>query len=185
MLSFQSIPVAAIVAIAVIAYLAHRWVAHRWFVKGARPDLSAEVRTEQESLRKVVEALPAQLALAKQRRMAKAEAAGTVRSEAIQQWLSELSTDLLEANHLESHLPAADTDYAGLSDMELDIRLLEIFALALRANGLAHKYHAWLSAEDGDRAAEGAGRERFIDETEALSEPAQVRHPHMPVIAPS
>jgi hypothetical protein len=138
MLIFHNAPVVIAVVIvgavlAYLAYLAHR----RW--KDRRVDLRSELLKELESLRAVIEALPAQLDSAKRSRTAAAEA-GLLNSEAMQQWLGELDIDLLEVKLLESQLPATDTEYTGLSDMELDVRLLEIFGLSLRADSLADKY---------------------------------------------
>jgi hypothetical protein len=147
MLIFHNVPVVIAVAIAstLLAYAAYR----RW--KGPGTDLRAELREELESLRAAIEALPAKLDLAKRSRTAAAEATGHVKSAAMQKWLSELEIDLLEVKLLESQLPAADTDYADLSDLELDIRLVEILGLSFRADGLADKYRLPLPADDRER----------------------------------
>jgi hypothetical protein len=171
MLSFQSIPIAVAVAVAVTAYVAY--VACRQIVKAARPDIRSQVREEQESLRAAIEALSARLDFEKQSRTAAAEAAGCLDSEEFRQWLNDLDIDSLEVKHLGLQVPAADTDYKDLSDMELDIRLLEILALSLRANCLAEKYRAWLPADDRnrERPIDQAGP---IDQTGPVSEPVAV-----------
>jgi hypothetical protein len=164
MLIFHNVAVIIAMASAVLAYIAYR----RW--KSQSLDLPSELRVELESLRAAIEALPAQLDLAKRFRMAAAETAGFVASEAIQQWLSEFDIDSLEVTMLESQLPAADTDYSELSELELDIRLVEILVLSLRADSLADKYRVPAPANDRDRGAP-------VDQAGLLSDRAGVRHP--------
>ena len=140
MLSFQGIPVPIPVAIAgaVIACLAFtRYVMSAR--RGRRGGLCAELREERESLRCVMEALPAQLASAKRSRMAGAETT-SLGNDALQQWIDELEADLMQVQLLDSKLPAADTDYAAQPVLELEIRLIEILALSISANRLADKY---------------------------------------------
>jgi hypothetical protein len=168
MLIFHNVLVAVAMAIAVLAYVAYR----RW--KSQSPDLPSELCVELESLRAAIEALPVQLDLAKRFRMAGAETAGFAASEAIQQWLSEFDIDSLEVKMLESQLPAADTDYSDLSALELDIRLVEILVLSLRADSLADKYRVPAPASDRDRGAP-------IDQAGLLSDQAGVRHPSLPL----
>jgi uncharacterized membrane protein YccC len=180
MLIFHNVLIAVAIASAVLAYVVYR----RWKGKSQRLDPLSELRAEQESLRAAIEALPAQLDFAKRSRTA-AEAAGLLRSEAMQQWLSELDIDLLEVKLLESHLPAADTEYADLSDMELDIRLVEILGLSLRADILADKYRAPLSAHDRDRESPIDHAGSLSEPAGVLSEPAGVRHSSLSLIAPS
>ena len=137
-LSFQKISILLAIAGAAIVYLAIRLYARR-----ARRDkhLRAEVREEREALRCMIDALPEQLE-AKRSRMA-----GVSRSEATQQWLSQIEVDLAEAKLMGSQLPAVDTDDTDRSGMELDIKLAEILALSIRANRLADKYRLLLTAE--------------------------------------
>jgi hypothetical protein len=179
MLIFHNVLIAVAIASAVLGYVVYRRG------KGQRLDPLTELREEQEFLRATIEALPAQLDFAKRSRTAAAEAAGLLKSEAMQQWLSELDIDLLEVKLLESHLPAADTEYADLSDMELDIRLVEILGLSLRADILADKYRAPLSADDRDRESPIDHAGSLSEPAGVLSEPAGVRHPSLSLIAPS
>jgi hypothetical protein len=170
MLSFQDVPAGVLVVVAITGGLLARGAYRRW--KGKGLDLCSEVRKEVESLRVVIAALPAQLELAKRSRAA-AEAAGLVRSEAMQQWQSELEIDLLEVHLLASQLPAPDTEYGHLSDMELDTRLVEILALSLRADCLAEKYGVSRPFEP-DAIVTQVTAERAVDERLVETDSARV-----------
>jgi hypothetical protein len=161
MLSYQDVPAGLLAAVAIAGVLLMRGAYRRR--KGKGLDLCSEVRKEHESLRVAVAALPAQLESAKQSRSAAAEAAGLLRSEAMQQWRSELEIDLLEVQFLASQLPAPDTEYGNLSDMELDTRLVEILALSLRADCLADKYGVSRPFEP-DAIVTQVTAERAVDE---------------------
>src|ERR1700675_1282476 len=127
------VPIAA--SSAAIGYVVYRICAHR-----ARRDtgkLHAEVCTERESLRCVIEALPDQLESA---RLAVVRAAGRSGPEATQHWLGGKKVDLGEEKLLGSQLPAEEIDDTDRSGMASDIKLAEILALSIRANRLAHKY---------------------------------------------
>jgi hypothetical protein len=161
MLGFQSLPAgllgAAAIAGTVLAHGAYR----RW--KGKGLDVCSELRKERESLRVALAALPQQLEFAKRSRAAAAEAAGSLRSDAMQQWQSELEVDLSEVQLLASQLPAPDIEYRNLSDLELDIRLVEILALSLRADCLADKYGVSRPLEP-DAVMTQVTAERAVDE---------------------
>jgi hypothetical protein len=161
--SLHNIPaiVAVAVAGALIAYAAYRRSAKRMAQERTAGDLRSELRAEQESLRAAIEALPAQIDLVKRGRTAAARAAGNIGPEGLQQWLCELDLDLSEVELLKSQLSAADTDHKSLSDMDVEIRLVEILALSLRAGALAEKYRASISAQETDR-------ESLTDDAEAL-----------------
>jgi len=131
-------------------------------------DLRSEVFEERESLRAVIETLPAQLELAKQSPEGGAES--------IRQRLSELEVDLLEAKLLGVELP--DIDYADLSAGELELRLIEILALSMRANALAEKYR--VSADNVEPADELESRENA-----ELADAVRNAHPAMLLAAPS
>jgi replicative superfamily II helicase len=139
MLSVQTMTVSVAIAGAVIAY-----AAYRRFTKAGHYDLRGEVCAERESLRSVIEALPAQLERAG---VVADESTSPLRSDSMRQRLSELEVDLLEAKLLGSELP--DIDYTDLSAAELELRLVEILAMSVRANALADKYRA-LSADITD-----------------------------------
>jgi hypothetical protein len=173
MLIFHNVPLTVAIGLAgaVLAYTAYR----RW--KSQSLDPRSELCKEQESLRAAMQALPAQLDSAKRLRTA-AEGSRFLESQAMKQWLSEFDIDSLELKMLESQLPAADTDYSGLSELELDIRLVEILTLSLRADCLADKYRVAPSADDRNR-------ETPIDRAGSLSDPPGVRHPPLSLEAPS
>ena len=116
-----------------------------------------ELLTELASLRAAVETLPALIDLAKRSRKAAAHAAGNKATEGLQQWLSELDLDLSEAELLRSQLSAADAD-RSLLDMDVEIKLVEVLTLSLRANALAEKYRATISVHemDGESLTDGA-----------------------------
>jgi hypothetical protein len=162
MLSVQTITVFVATAGAVIAY-----VAYRRLTKGDQRDLRVEVCEERESLRSVIEALPAQLDLAK-----RAGDESTGKSESMRQRLSELEVDLLEAKLLGLELP--DIDYADLSAGELELRLVEILAMAVRANALADKYRE-MSADIVDSD---------ISDSDGLFD-QEAQQPAMSLVAPS
>lgn len=160
--SLHNIPAVLAVAVAgaLIAYAAYRRSAKRTAQKRSAYDLRSELRAEQESLRAALEALPAQIGLAKRSRTTRAHVAGTG-PEGLQQWLGELDLDLSEVELLRSQLPAADSDYKFLSDLDAEIKLVEILALSLRASALAEKYSTSISVQDSDR-------ESLTDDAEAL-----------------
>jgi hypothetical protein len=163
MSSLHNIPAVLAVAVAggLIAYSAYRRSAKRTAQKRTSHDLRSEIRAEQESLRAALEALPAQIGLAKRSRTAAAHAAGNTGPEGLQQWLCELDLDLSEVELLKSQLSAADADIKSLSDMDVEIRLVEVLALSLRASALAEKYRASISVQETDR-------ESLTDDAEAL-----------------
>jgi hypothetical protein len=165
--SLHNIPaiVAVAVAGALIAYAAYRRSAKRVAQERTAGDLRSELRAEQESLRAAIEALPAQIDLAKRGRAAAARAAGNIASEGLQQWLCQLDLDLSEVELLKSQLSAVDSDHGSLSDMDVEIRLVEILALSLRAGALTEKYCASVSAQETDR-------EPLTDDAEALTREA-------------
>lgn len=171
MLSFQDVSAGLLAAVAIAGVLLMRGAYRRR--KGRGLDLCSEVRKEHESLRVAVGALPAQLKSAKRSRTAAAEAAGVLRSEALQQWQAELEIDLLEVELLASQLPAPDTEYRHLSDMELDIRLVEILALSLRADCLADKYGVSRPFEP-DAIVTQVTAERAVDERLVETDSARV-----------
>jgi len=151
--SLHNIPVVLAVAVAgaLIAYAAYRRSAKRMAQERTAGDLRSELCAEQESLRTAIEALRAQIGLAKRAREAAAHAAGNIGSEGLQQWLCELDLDLSEVELLKSQLSAADSDHKSLSDMDVEIRLVEILALSLRVGALAEKYRASISVQETDR----------------------------------
>jgi hypothetical protein len=141
--SLSNIPAVIAVAGALIAYAAYRR-SKRHKVH----DLRSEVRAEQESLRATAEALPAQIELAKRSFTAAAHATGN--TEGLQQRLREMDLDLSEAERLRSQSSAADSDYNDLSDMNVEIKLVEVLALSLRASTLADKYRTSISTQETD-----------------------------------
>jgi hypothetical protein len=161
--TLHNIPTVLAVAVAgaLITYAAYRRSAKRMAQERTAGDLRSELRAEQESLRAAIEALPAQIELAKRVRTAAAHAAGNIGSEGLQQWLGEMDLDSAEVQLLKSQLPAADFDYESISDMDVEIRLVEVLAWSLRAGALAEKYRASISVQETDR-------ESLTDDAEAL-----------------
>jgi hypothetical protein len=141
--------IAVAVAGALITYSAYRRYAKRTAQNRTARDVRSELRDEQESLRAAIEALPAQIDLARRSRTAAAHAAANTGPEGLQQWLCQLELDLSEAELLRTQLSAVDADdHKALSDMEVDIKLVEILALSLRASTLADKYRASNSVQN-------------------------------------
>jgi cell division protein FtsB len=170
MSNLHNIPAVLAVAVAgsLIAYGAYRRSAQRMAQKRTAGDLRSELRAEQESLRAAIEALPAQIDLAKRGRIAAARAAGNIGTEGMQQWLCELDLDVSEVELLKSQLSAADTDdRKSLSDMDVEIKLVEILALSLRAGALTEKYCASISVQETDG-------ESLTDDPEALTDDAEL-----------
>ena len=157
------------VAGALVAYSAYRRSAKRIAQKRTAGDLRSELRSEQESLRAALEALPAQIGQAKRSRTAAAHAAGNTAPEGLQQWLCELDLDLSEVEFLKSHLSAADADYKSVSDMDVEIRLVEVLASSLRASALAEKYRASISVPETDRESRNDDAEAPIREASQYS----------------
>ena len=163
MLSLQSMMVAAAIGGALLVY-----AAYGRFKKNRSADLQSEVCEERESLRAVIESLPARMELAMQSPEGSAES--------IRQRLSELEIDLLEAKLLGVQLP--DIDYVDLSAGELELRLVEILALSMRADALAEKYG--VSSENEEPA-----EELEPPENAELADAARSTHPAMLLAAPS
>jgi hypothetical protein len=161
-LSFQSIPIRLAVGGAAIVYFAIRVFAKR--VRRDKRHLRAEVREERDALRCMIEALPEQLESAKRAKMAVAT----------QQWLDEMEADLAEAKLMGSQLPAADTEDADHSGMDLDIKLAEILALSIRVNRIADKYGLPLTEEHP--AGLGADAESLFEQAASLPAQARARH---------
>jgi hypothetical protein len=160
-----AIPVVLAVAAvgALIAYAVYRRSA-----RGRTYDMRPELQAELASLRAAVEALPAQIDVAKRSRKVVAHAAGNKATEGLQQQgLSELDLDLSEAELLKSQLSAADADQS-LSDMDVEIKLVEVLTLSLRANALAEKYRATISLHETDVSVHETDGESLRDDAEAL-----------------
>ncbi len=87
-------------------------------------DLRSEVRAEQASLQTALDSLRTRMDPSTHSRTASAE----------------LDLDLSEAESLRSEVAAADSDFKGLSDMEVEIKLVQILSLSLRAGILTDKY---------------------------------------------
>ena len=166
MLSLQSMMVAAAIGGALLVY-----AAYGRFKKNRSADLQSEVCEERESLRAVIESLPARMELAMQ------SPEGS--TESIRQRLSELEIDLLEAKLLGVELP--DIDYVDLSAGELELRLMEILALSMRADALAEKYEKYGVSSDNEEPAE----ELEPPENTELADAARSAHPAMLLAAPS
>jgi hypothetical protein len=148
MSSLHNIPavLALAVAGALVGYAAYRRSAKRTAQKRSAGDLRSELCAERESLRAVIEALPAKIDLAKQSRMAAALGAGNIGPDESQR-LGEIDLDLSEAARLRAQLSAVDIDYESLSDMDVEVKLVEVLALSLRAGALTDKYCALISME--------------------------------------
>ena len=141
--------IAVAVAGAVTTYSAYRRSAKRTAQNWTASDVRSELRAEQESLRAAIEALPAQIDLARRSRTAAAHAAANTGPEGLQQWLCQLELDLSETELLRTQLSAVDADdHKALSDMEVDIKLIEVLALSLRASALADKYRVSNSVQN-------------------------------------
>jgi hypothetical protein len=158
MSSLHNIPAVLAVAVAgsLVAYAAYRRSAKRTAQKRTSHDLRSEIRAELESLRAALEALLAHIGLARRSRTA----AGDTSSEGLQQWLCELDLDLSEVELLKSQLFTADAA-DSLSDMDVEVKLVEVLALSLRASALAEKYRASISVQETDR-------ESFTDDAGAV-----------------
>ncbi len=129
----DSLAVVALAAAVLIAYAVYRRALNRRFTERNMHDLSAELRAEQESLRAIIEALPAQIELAKRYRRAPA-----------------LDHDTSEVELLRSQLSAIDSGDMSLSDVDMEIKLVEVLALSLRASALAEKYGASIPERETD-----------------------------------
>jgi hypothetical protein len=144
--------IAAMVA-ALMAAVAVLWFRSRRPPPVTQVDLASEVREAREALRAALEALPSQLDRARTFRATIDDAETSPETAERVHWLGDLDSDLQEVKLLDSQLPAADSDYGQLSAMELDVRLLEILALSVRANSLADKYRIAQVPEDWSDAA--------------------------------
>ena len=158
--------IAVAVAGALITYSVYRRSAKRTAQNRTTSDVRSELRADQESLRAAIEALPAQIDLARRSRTAAAHAAANTGPEGLQQWLCQLELDLSETELLRTQLSAVEADdHKALSDMEVDIKLVEVLALSLRASTLADKYRASNSVQN---FVQETDRGRRNDDAEAL-----------------
>jgi hypothetical protein len=186
MLSFQSIPIPAVLSGAAAAYLLYRMYARR--PRSGAGELRAEICKERESLRCMIEALPEQLESVKRSRIAAARATGYCAPEATRQWLNEMEVDFAEVQLLRSQLLGADTDSTDDSGMELEIKLAEILASSIRANRLADKYCRALSEDKSSEdisSEDDQDAETLFEQAASLPAQARVQHAAMSLIAPS
>lgn len=172
MLNFESITASLAIGSAVIGYLAYRLM-----TRDRGVDLHGEVTNERASLRCVAERLPELMRFAKQSRIASAESQGLLGSEGMQRWFCELEIDLAEAKTFGSQVPESDIEPTDLV-MELDIRLVEILGLSIRANRLADKYRLALSVDEAQST-------RLLEHSRSLAEPPLALKPSISLVAPS
>jgi hypothetical protein len=163
--------VVAVAAGVLIAYAVYRRSVNRRSIKRRTHDLGAELRAEEELLRAMLEALPAQIDLAKRSRTAPAHAPGN--TEGLQQWLGELDLDLSEVELLRSQLSTLDSGDISLSDVDAEIKLVEVLALSLRANALAEKYRTSIPERQTDLRE--TDRETFADDATFTDDAAALR----------
>ena len=162
------VAVAAVAAAVLIAYAVYRRSIKRRSIERRTHDLGAELRAEEGSLRAMLEALPAQIDLAKRSRTAPAHAQGN--TEGLQQWLGELELDSSEVELLRSQLSSLDSGDLSLSDVDAEIRLVEVLALSLRASALTAKYRASISEPERHLRETHLGEtdlETFADDADA------------------
>ena len=159
----DALAVLAVAATVLIAYAVCRRSINRRSIERRMHDLGAELRAERESLRAMIEALPAQVDLAKRSRRAPAHAPGN--NEGLQEWLGELDLDLSEVELLKSQWSTIDSGDISLSDVDMEIRLVEVLALSLRASALAEKYRASIPEHETDLRE--TDLETFADDADA------------------
>ena len=157
----------AVLAVAAVGALI-AYTGYRRSTRRKKHDMRTELRDEQASLRAAVEALPAQIDLAKRSRKSAADAEGNTATEGLHEWLGQLDLDLSEAELLRSQLSAADAD-KPLSDMDVEVKLVEVLAMSLRASALAEKYRASISVHETDRASRTEDAEAQIQEAPQYS----------------
>ena len=158
---------AVLVVAAVGALIAY--TGYRRSTRHKKHDMRTELRDEQASLRAALEALPAQIDLAKRSRKSAADAEGNTATEGLHEWLGQLDLDLSEAELLRSQLSAADADKSSLSDMDMEVKLVEVLAMSLRASALAEKYRASISVHETDRDSRTEDAEAQIQEAPQYS----------------
>jgi hypothetical protein len=152
----------AVLAVAAVGALI-AYTGYRRSTRRKKHDMRTELRDEQASLRAAVEALPAQIDLAKRSRKSAADAEGNTATEGLHEWLGQLDLDLSEAELLRSQLSAADAD-KSLSDMDVEVKLVEVLAMSLRVSMLAEKYRASISVHETDRDSRTEDAEAQIQE---------------------
>jgi hypothetical protein len=157
----------AVLAVAAVGALI-AYTGYRRSTRRKKHDMRTELRDEQASLRAAVEALPAQIDLAKRSRKSAADAEGNTATEGLHEWLGQLDLDLSEAELLRSQLSAADAD-KSLSDMDVEVKLVEVLAMSLRASALAEKYRASISVHETDRDSRTEDAEAQIQEAPQYS----------------
>jgi hypothetical protein len=158
--TFSNLPVVLAVAAAgaLVAYAAYRRAARRATKRKAH-DLRAELHAEHQSMCAAIEGLRTKIDMAKRSPSVAVHAAANTGPGELQQLLCELDLELSEMELSRSRLTAIHSDYESLSDMDVDINLVEVLALSLRVNALADRYRASMSV--------ATDREMLSDDTEA------------------
>jgi hypothetical protein len=136
-------PISFNIPIALTLAAAGTFVALTAYRRGAKrraPDVRTELRAEQELLCTAIAELRTKIDIAKR----------SWSGGALPQWLNELDADLSELQLSRSRLPAGDSDYESLSDMDVDMKLVDVFAMSMRLNALADRYGDSISAVETD-----------------------------------
>jgi hypothetical protein len=150
-LSYAGVITGVIGAVTGIAGSVMGYIAYRRSEELKALDLRLELRKSENDVHSAIKEIPAILEQAKKSRQAIASANGSLGSGALAKWLGEWDKDFAELKKLEAQLPLDCPDYTTLDHMELETKLIDIYALHAKVSKLQEKYNSMLAADDRER----------------------------------
>jgi hypothetical protein len=150
-LSYAGVVTGLIGAVTGIAGSVMGYIAYRRSEELKALDLRLELRKSENDVHSAIKELPATLEQAKKSREAVASANGGLGSGALAKWLGEWDEDFAEVKKLETQLPSDNPDYTTLDHIELETKLITIYALNAKVSKLQEKYNSMLAADDTER----------------------------------
>jgi hypothetical protein len=127
------------------------WTNYRRLQQIKALDLRLELRKQVSDVRTVVEALPDLLERSRKSRSAVLAAKGLLQTGAFKIWKAALESDLKTAQALARELPDTDETYQRSKHQNLETKLVEVHALAVKAARLRDKYLTELASDDKER----------------------------------
>jgi hypothetical protein len=114
-------------------------------------ELRLELRRVQNSLRPVVEHLPAHLQHARKSHLSVASANGLLISDELDEWIRAWEADFARVMTLVSQLPAVRYDTDSANPPKLEAKLRSVYAMNDGARRFQEKYDATLAADERER----------------------------------
>ena len=138
-------------AITGLAGLLLGWTNYRRLQQIKALDLRLELRKQVSDVRAVVEALPDLMERSRASRNAVLAALGLAQSGASETWKATWESDRKAAQALAREVPDANETYHCLKHQDLETKLVEVHALATKAEGPRDKYRTALESDDKER----------------------------------